>query len=457
MLRVTHTKEMEQFQDKIARLFPLKNVYDYTPDDLSSRLTRTITFQVTDACNLACSYCYQINKKTRKMSFETAKKFFEVVLDPVKNGGYIDPKQSPGLIVEFIGGEPFLEVDLIDKVTDYILSRLIELNHPWATKLMFSICSNGVLYRSEKVQKYLFKNKSRISFSVTIDGDKELHDTCRRFPNGDPSYDIAIDAVKDWTNKGGFMGSKITISPDNVSQLSRAIKFMISDLHYYSIHANCVYEKGWEPCHATELYYQMKNIANYLLDQDLDKKVDIALFESDGFSPLPDSDNKNWCGGTGVMISCDPDGFIYPCIRYMESSIGDDQVPYRIGDVDNGIGTKYEEIDRIKCMKCITRRSQSTDECYNCPIASRCSWCSAYNYQIHGTPNKRATYICIMHKARTLANVYYWNKYFRKYNMKYRFENFCPKDWALEIIPEDEFDMLDHLAKEMEYYETSNQ
>ena len=68
------------------------------------------------------------------------------------------------------------------------------------------------------------------------------------------------------------------------------------------------------------------------------------------------------------------------------------------------------EINNYNKLEQITRRSQSTDECYNCPIASGCSWCSAYNYEIYGTPNKRTTFICPMHKARVLANIYYWNK-----------------------------------------------
>lgn len=64
-------------------------------------------------------------------------------------------------------------------------------------KTMFSICSNGVLYRDEKVQAFLRKWANRLSFSVTIDGNKELHDSCRVFPDGSPSYDIAVDAASD--------------------------------------------------------------------------------------------------------------------------------------------------------------------------------------------------------------------------------------------------------------------
>ena len=58
------------------------------------------------------------------------------------------------------------------------------------------------------------------------------------------------------------MGSKITIAPGNISFLYDAIKHMV-DLGYDEINANCVYEKGWTPVHATVLYDQMKRISDY--------------------------------------------------------------------------------------------------------------------------------------------------------------------------------------------------
>ena len=65
-------KKFEQYNDMIARLYPTKvEKYENNNDKV---LSRTVTFQVTDSCNLACTYCYQINKGTRVMKFETAKK-----------------------------------------------------------------------------------------------------------------------------------------------------------------------------------------------------------------------------------------------------------------------------------------------------------------------------------------------------------------------------------------------
>ena len=147
------------------------------------------------------------------------------------------------------------------------------------------------------------------------------------------------------------------------------------------------------------------------------------------------------------MLSVDPDGYLYPCIRYMESSLGCQRPPLRIGDVNIGIAQTQEHKDIIAAMDCVNRRSESTDECFYCPIAEGCSWCSAYNYQVNGTVDSRVTYICVMHKARAIANAYYWSKVFAKYGEPIDYECFVPDEWALEIIPKEEWDMILSLPK----------
>ena len=414
---------LEQYQDMIGRLFPKENG--------GQSLCKTVTFQVTDECNLACKYCYQINKGKRVLKFETAKKLIDMLLDNKNTNGYLE--DSPGIVIEFIGGEPFLQIELIDKICDYFIIEAIKRKHPWATRYRFSICSNGVLYFDERVQRFLKKHLRNLSFSITIDGNKELHDSCRVFHNGKPSYDIAVAGANHYMNVlGGFMGSKITIAPENVKYLSDAIKHMV-ELGYTDINANCVYEKGWELEHARELYKQMCIISDYWQENDLYETHQCSLFSEDGFCPMDPEDNQNWCGGTGHMLAVDPDGRLFPCIRYMESSLGTEIEPIVIGDVDNGIGCTDCQRNWINKLKSITRKSQSTDECFNCKVAKLCAWCSAYCYQDNGDPNIRSTYICIMHKARALGNVYFWNNYYKANNINKEFINYLDEKDIKEI------------------------
>lgn len=439
-------KKIEQFQDMIARIYPELCKSDKT-GSVTKTLSRTITFQVTDECNLCCTYCYQIHKGKRKMNFEIAKKLIDMLLTGDERlSGYVDIQTSPGLIIEFIGGEPFLCVDLIDRICDYFYDRAIALMHPWATMFCISICSNGVLYFDEKVQKFLNKWRNHLSFSITIDGNKTLHDSCRVFADGSGSYDLAVAGAQDWIKRGYYMGSKITIAPENLPYLYDAITHMV-ELGYEEINANVVYEKGWTLEHARAYYWQLKKIADYWLENDLVETHYLALFSQDFFRPKQAGDDENWCGGTGSMLAMDPDGYLYPCLRYMESSLGTDREPLRIGHVDEGIGQTKCTHDCIECLNAITRRTQSTDECYNCPIAEGCSWCSAYNYQENGTPDSRCTYICDMHKARSLANVYFWNTWYAKTGSTQRFPMHCPQEWALAIIDSQEFKMLKNLSE----------
>ena len=433
-------KTFESYQDMIARLYP-----ELKPE--SGMATMEITFQVTDACSLACTYCYQIDKGTSIMPFETAKDFIDNLFDN-KYKGYVSLEEKPFIILDFIGGEPFLQPELIERICDYFYDKAIEEMSPWAEHSMISVCTNGVHWFEPAVQHFLNKYRNRLSISVTIDGNKELHDACRIFPDGRPSYDLAVAAAKDWMDKGGYMGSKITIAPANIQYMNDAILHMI-DLGYKEINANTVYEKGWTIDHAKTFYWKLKEIADFFIDNDLVNSIYLSLFVDTLGRPKPEDDLDTWCGGVGnAMLAIDPDGKLYPCLRYMKSSLGNDQPPLSIGDVWKGIGNTPEDAQWIKCLACVTRRTESSDECFYCPIADGCAECSAYNYQINGTPDSRCTFICDMHKARCLANSYFWNKWYRKTNSKERFKIYCPEDWALEIIPKNEYQMLLALSEE---------
>lgn len=410
---------------------------------------RSVTIQVTDACNLACTYCYQINKKTHVIPVEYGKKFIDDLLDG-KYDKYCPYDKSEGIILEYIGGEPFLQIDLIDELTTYFIQRMVDLNHRWLYRYRISICSNGTLYFNPKVQEFLNKHRYHLSFSISIDGNKKLHDSCRVFHDGTGSYDIAMSAVQHYRkNYGDVTGSKMTLSPNNIQYTDEALRGLIAS-GYTMIHANCVYEEGWNIEHAKVFYQQLKQLANYMIITRAYDTVDLSLFNEIMFCPKAETDVNNWCGGTGSMLAIDWKGDLYPCIRYMESSLGDKIPPVIIGNVNEGILCNESQCKICEELNAIDRRTQSTDECFYCPIAAGCSWCSAYNYQLFGTANKRATFICCMHKARALANVYYWNMIYRLNKNPTRFYNHTPKEWALEIIDEDEWNFLNALAEENE-------
>ena len=442
-------KHSEQYQDMIGRLFP----YPYDREKEKNKIqTANVTFQITDECNLRCTYCYQINKSTHVMPLEIAYKFIDMLLENDKNTQqYLDTWHSDAVIIEFIGGEPLLQPKLMDEIMEYFIKRMIETNHPWQYNWKISISSNGTLYFEPEVQNFIKKYQEHLSLSISIDGNKELHDACRVFPDGSGSYDIAMAAVRHYVDiLHGSMGSKMTLAPSNIMHTFAAVKGLINE-GYNEIHLNCVFEKGWEESHAIILYNQLKQLADYLLENNLEDEIYISMFEEFMFRPKSLTDIQNWCGGNGAMISIDWKGDIYPCIRYMESSLGNQVEPIIIGNVNTGMMVDAKCKNCINRLREVNRMTQSTQECIECPIAEGCAWCQAYNYQDSGGDfNKRATYICIMHKARALANCYYWNLKYWKNNENIRFKLWLPDEEALKIINKEELQLLKALQYPIE-------
>ena len=452
----------EQYQDFVYRTIRSKVFFKDHPVDIEflerfdelGHSVKTITFQVTENCNLRCSYCYQICKSKEKLDINLAKEFIDFLIkESYKDDSDFSIKKTAAIIIEFIGGEPLLELDLIDDIYDYFRNRLIEEKHPWAIYNKISMISNGVKYMEDSTQDFLKKNEWSMSFNISLDGCKELHDACRVFPDGSGSYDIAVEACKHYMNTYPHnMSTKMTLAPENISHTFDALTNLIN-LGYNEIHSNCVYEDVWDnSIHPKILYEQMKKFSDYLFDNDLEQEKVITLYNEGHFKPYLDNDDddKNYCGSNCSMVAINNDGFIYPCIRFMKSSLGNDVKPYAIGTIKDGLGKSNEEKEHYDELYSITRTSQFSEKCNNCQIAKGCGWCTAYNYQVTGSVNKHVETICGMHQARALANVYFWNKFYIKNNEMAKFEMHIPKEWALEIIDEVEYNMLLDLIKQNE-------
>ena len=400
-----------------------------------------ITIQVTDDCCLNCSYCYQINKGHRMMSQETMRDIIDFLFkmyDEDKPNTIIN-KHTKGIILEFMGGEPLMNIDLIHYGSKYFIEQCIQKNHPWLTNFKFDISSNGVLYFEPKFQEYLKEFGDFLSLNISIDGPKELHDTCRKDYNGNGSFDKSIAAFKDWQkNYTNNLHTKITIAPENLQYLNEIVDFFLNQ-NCIEFNANPINEHQWT-IEESQLYYQqLKQMADKLLINN--KYIRTNIFDELYGFPQLTSNNNNFCGGTGAMLAFDVEGKAYPCVRYMSSSLGDNQKPLIIGD-QFGIYNTEESQKIYKELKSITRKSQSTDECFNCSIASGCSWCSAWNYQQFGTCNKRSINLCWMHRAKSLANAYYFNKYYRSIGSEKRIPIYLERSIANKIISDEEYDML---------------
>ena len=422
-----------EYSTYVVNLFP----------ELPQRQMKSLTFQVTDDCNLCCSYCYQQNKGHHKMPFEVAKKFIDYVFKnrTIEGSPFCD-KDVRGLTLEFIGGEPLLEIDLIDQICEYFETKLNEIPYdsPWQLFHIYNICSNGVLYFTPAVQKFIKKYNNLLSLNITLDGCKELHDKCRLFPNGQGSYDLAIAAALD-AKKLGFNSTKITFSPSNVNYVYQGLTNIMS-LGFKDIYANCVFEDVWHNIDDIKLYYQeLKKVAEWIKDNDYNNKIFFRIFNPYNYKKLPDYElDTQWCGTTASMYALDYKGDIYSCLRFMESSLGDDVPPLILGNVDRGIATLPQEKKILKEFEGYTKRNISEEKCLKCPIESGCAWCAGCSYQMTGDLCHRTTTICQCHKAEYLATLYYYKIINDKHSL-----NIMSKinyDFVKELISLEEFNKL---------------
>ncbi|MDR1639773.1 MAG: radical SAM peptide maturase, CXXX-repeat target family [Clostridiales bacterium] len=368
--------------------------------------SQTITFVVTDACNLRCKYCYITHKSSeKKMDYETGKKFIDYILSA-------DINFPNSVVLEFIGGEPLLEIDLIDRLSDYFKIRAFEIDHPWYWNYRFNICTNGVNYSNSKVQEYIAKNKDKLSLSITIDGTKTKHDLQRVFPDGSGSYDQISGNIEIW--KSQFRANtKVTFAHADLCYLQESI-ISLWEMGIHDISANVVFENVWEYDDDLVFEKQMILLADYIIENNLHNQYRCSLFDDNigGFYGLNDLTSTS-CGA-GKMIAVGNDGKIYPCIRFRSYSLNNKD-EWCIGDVNSGI-----DMEKVRPFMTATYALQSDSECLECPVAWGCSFCQGFCYDESpdSTNFYRAKYICKMHKARVRANDYYFSKLLNIYGIK---------------------------------------
>ena len=384
-----------------------------------------LTFVVTQDCNLMCKYCYMLGKnKSKKMSFEIAKKAVDFFLD----NNLIDTKY---VILDFIGGEPLLEIELIDKIVDYYKLKTYLTDSRLFGKYRISIGTNGVLYNTDEVQRFIRKNSKMVSIGMTIDGIKEKHDMQRVFPNGEGSYDIVEKNMKLLLKQYPNTITKVTISHDDLPYLKDSIVHLWK-MGLHEIPANVVFENAWTYGDDKLFENQLIELADYIIDNKLWNDYNVTLFSDNvGFKEIDKVMMTPVCG-TGKMFAVDSSGDIYSCVRFMDYSLSNKK-GIRYGNVNDSI-----DEDKIRPFKTLYTKYLSEDKCINCNISSECLYCAGCNYNetSKDTLFDRFTAVCQMHKARVRANRYYWARLHNEENID-RSSNYKNELFMFFVLSED--------------------
>ena len=378
---------------------------------------QNITFIVTKDCQLACKYCYLVGKNEKEqMSWNVAQQAIDYILS---NEDYF---REQSVVWDFIGGEPFLEIELIDRICDYIKEEMFRLNHHWFNSYRFSFSTNGINYNSDKIQLFIKKNLKHLSIGITIDGTREKHDLNRIWKgNGieKGSYDDVIQNIPLWLSQFPNGSTKVTISSPDIQYIKESVLHLYS-IGIHEVNINVVFENVWNEDDDILFEEQLIQLADEIIDRNLFTNYVCSFFSEYIGKPIDSfSNNQNWCGA-GRMLSIDAAGNFYPCTRFAAYSLRSKK-PIIIGNIHEGIN-----INKLRPFLTLDRTTQSPQKCIDCEVASGCAWCQGENYDAADTDTiyQRSTAICKMHKARVRANNYYWNKLYRKLELEGKREEY---------------------------------
>ena len=338
-------------------------------------------FMITDDCNFQCTYCFE-KKKKRYLTKEQATTFIDKMFDFKDYKDYWGSYYQEGDDIETIqfmlfGGEPFLNVELMEYIMDYFISKcnedLTKYQHRLDT-FRATIITNGSLINTEQSIKFLDKYHERLELSITLEGCKSFHDSCRFFKGTKTgTYDLVKKNFLWYKERYGNVGSKVTISPNNVDKMYDCY-LALKDLGMKSIHMTFQADTDkWNEEHEKIANEQFK-----LIMEDLLKNPDIHYSQFD-IDTYDRSFIRLGCNVGRSAITLDCDGYFYPCYQFTELvQTSKKAKSARLGHVDEGItnnqfcNTLWSWGDKVR---------YDTYECKTCTEPSQCTSCVGNNYK----------------------------------------------------------------------------
>lgn len=314
------------------------------------------TLHMTDACNLACSYCY-VNQNVHYMSRETA-------FAAVELAARGDPP-SAGII--FFGGEPLLCRDLIYDTVAYCRKR--EKEKP--TRFHFKITTNGLLLDEEFLE---FSRRENLFIALSHDGTRLAHDRCRRDRAGNGSYDRLEKILPRLLETRPYTPVMMTVAAENVEEYAQGVRELMEKGFRYLI-CSLDYSGNWTPerlgllrrqyLQLAELYYRLTVKENKFYLSPFEVKI-ASHIQGKGYC-------HERCELGKKQISVGPDGRLYPCTQF----VGDAE--YCIGHVDTGP-------DEERRWALFGRNEAIKTECEGCVVSDRCNCrCGCLNRQTTGS------------------------------------------------------------------------
>ena len=363
-----------------------RDVYRDFVMDFKKRKTvvKALCLHIAHDCNLACRYCFaeegEYHGRRALMSFEVGKKALDFL---IANSG-----NRVNLEVDFFGGEPLMNWDVVKQLVEYGRSQEEAHNK----KFRFTLTTNGVLLNDEIME---FCNREMSNVVLSLDGRKEVNDKMRPFRKGAGSYDIIVPKFQKFAESRNQMNYYVrgTFTRNNLDFSNDVIHF--ADLGFKQMSIEPVVAAPEEPYSIREedvpqiLEEYDKLAVEYIKRKKEGRGFNFFHFMLDLQQGPCVAKRLSGCGSGTEYLAVTPWGDLYPCHQFVG------QEEFLMGNVDDGI-VKPEIADDFRSCSVYSK-----EKCKNCFAKFYCSGgCMANSYNFHGTIHDTYEIGCEMQRKR---------------------------------------------------------
>ena len=358
-----------------GRLFT-KDIYESFIDVVKQRKTvvKALCLHIAHDCNLACKYCFaeegEYHGRRALMSYEVGKKALDFL---IANSG-----TRRNLEVDFFGGEPLMNWDVVKQLVEY--ARSVEKERD--KNFRFTLTTNGMLIDDDVID---FANREMSNVVLSLDGRKEIHDRLRVDYAGNGSYERIVPKFQKLVaargNKNYYMRGTFThANPDFTKDL-----FHMADLGFTELSMEPVVCAPEDPAALTAEDLEIVKDQYELLARDMlrrekeGKPITFYHYMLDLTGGPCIYKRISGCGSGTEYMAVTPWGDLYPCHQF----VGEEA--YKLGDIWNGVTNTALREEFRSC------NAYARPECNDCWARFYCSGGCAAN-AFHATGSIRGVY-----------------------------------------------------------------
>ena len=347
-------------------------------------VVKALCLHIAHTCNLNCSYCFASQGKYHGeralMSFEVGKQALDFL---VANSG-----KRRNLEVDFFGGEPLMNFEVVKQLVEY--ARSIEKEHN--KNFRFTLTTNGVLVDDDVID---FANREMSNVVLSLDGRKEIHDRFRVDYAGNGSWEKIVPKFQKFVeSRGGkdyyMRGTFTHANPDFLNDIQQMLDLGFSELSMEPV----VCAPG-DPSELTEedktiVLDQYEKLAELMLRRDEEGKPFTFYHYMIDLTGGPCIYKRiSGCGSGTEYMAVTPTGELYPCHQF----VGEEK--FRLGDIWNGVSNTQIQNEFLEC------NVYSRPECRECWAKLYCSGgCAANAYHSTGSVKGVYKYGCDLFRKR---------------------------------------------------------